>query len=384
MTSYPIAALILGVVVALSISTAFGGLLSKLGFPLRQENRYVAIDGLRGYLALLVLAHHFVIWLQITRMSLGWEAPAFNLFNQFGAGAVALFFMTTGFLFYPLVLSGWRAVRWRSFIVRRFFRIEPIVAVSFVAVALVVGLRQGTWPDKEFLKPMVIWLSSLGEPAIMGDPLAGRVNAFVLWSLRYEWIFYLAIVPLYAVARDALRNRCPTWAFGASLVVIGVLRMITSSSGSVSYLPLFGVGMLAYEVRARPNLMAIMNRPIIGVFALLGLFASMFAFSTPYAFALPGYAFFFVAVACGNTLGPVLRNKGAQVLGACSFAIYATHGIALSLLFTEGAGLVNQLTLAQLPCLLPLVAMVMVGVSALLHVTIEMPGMALGRFLTRS
>lgn len=386
MAHFTIFALIAGMIVAFGVATLGAEALAGLGFPLPKGSRFAAIDGLRGYLALSVMAHHFIIWTQLTQAGMGWVAPIVPFFNQLGAGAVALFFMTTGFLFYPNVQAGWRAVPWRGFLVKRLFRIEPVVVVSILLVLLVVGLRQGVLPGRADLRPLVDWLTNGDEPGLMGEPNAGQVNGFVLWSLYFEWIFYLIILPLCAVARDLSRAWLPCWTIPAALVLLGVVRMalgIEGGIGGIFFLPLFGIGMLAHEVVGRPAMVKWLNRGDMACLAVVALLAVMVMFPVPYQWALPGFAFFFAVVAAGNTFGPLLRTKGAQVLGACSFGIYTTHGIMLSILFTEGAHLTAGLSEATLPILLPLVALVVLAFAALLHVGVEMPGIAAGKRLAR-
>ena len=66
--------------VALALANLMAVGIARAGFPIRKQVEYNAIDGLRGFLALLVMGHHFVIWLQITRLGGDWVAPDANLF----------------------------------------------------------------------------------------------------------------------------------------------------------------------------------------------------------------------------------------------------------------------------------------------------------------
>ncbi len=99
--------MLLGVSVAIVCVSFAGTRAVAVGFPLASgKDRIGCTDGLRGYLALFVLAHHFFIWVQIDRPGGTWAKPTVDVFNNFGQGTVALFFMTTGLVFYPYILSG--------------------------------------------------------------------------------------------------------------------------------------------------------------------------------------------------------------------------------------------------------------------------------------
>lgn len=63
------------------------------------QGRFVALDGLRGYLALFVFLYHSALWYFYLRTG-QWEVPPSNLYTHFGQSSVLLFFMITGFLFF--------------------------------------------------------------------------------------------------------------------------------------------------------------------------------------------------------------------------------------------------------------------------------------------
>jgi hypothetical protein len=67
-TGYPIVTIAVGLILAYVVATFAAGLLANRGFPLPPEERRIGcIDGLRGYLALSVFAHHFIKWIQVIR-----------------------------------------------------------------------------------------------------------------------------------------------------------------------------------------------------------------------------------------------------------------------------------------------------------------------------
>ena len=73
------------------------------------------------------------------------------------------------------------------------------------------------------------------------------INAGVLWSIYYEWIFYFLVLPVCAFARSFVGNR--TWFVPVALCFGGIIGRTTDIS-LFTYLPLFAVGMLAYELKS--------------------------------------------------------------------------------------------------------------------------------------
>ena len=359
--------------------------MARKKFPLPAgDARIGCLDGLRGYLSIAVLAHHFVLWLEATKFGfVGWGSPI-PFFNQLGLGAVALFFMTTGLVFYPRILAGWRHVSWPAIFVNRVFRILPLLVFSVALVTLVVALRTGRGLDRAYLYAALQWVASVATPPLLGYSEAWRVNAGVLWSLHYEWIFYLAVLPISAALMDAIRGRAPSWVVPAALLLVSSTCNVTGLSVSIlRYMPAFAFGMLAYEIQMRPEWASRLRSPMAGLTALVALLTGMAFWSTPFGVALPFFAIFFVVVSCGNDLSGLLMTKGALVLGECSYGIYLLHGIALSILFQDGDALVAAIPASVLPILLPLIAILMVAVTAVTHIAIERPMIRVGKRLVR-
>src|SRR5690242_20657357 len=104
----------LSILIALAAAVALAALAQRMRITALPDaaRRIGCIDGLRGYLALGVMVHHFVIWLGVLA-GLPWRPPTLALFTNLGQGAVTLFFMVTGALFYGKILGGLRGVDWR-------------------------------------------------------------------------------------------------------------------------------------------------------------------------------------------------------------------------------------------------------------------------------
>ena len=387
---YPIWSLGLGAAAGYVAATCTAGALNRAGVAvLPQDRRYGCIDGLRGYLALSVFIFHLQVWMKLTRPGSGWSPDEVHLFSCLGAGSVGLFFMITGFLFYPRVLTGFRAVSWPATYIGRFFRIVPMTLVSVLMVTSIAMARTGTMPDHTYIAAAAEWLTGWKEPPLLGYAEAGRTNCFVLWTLWYEWIFYIVLLPLCALISDVMRGRLPSWLLPAGLLAAALIgRHMRGFGGWPTFCPLFAIGMLGFECQRHPRMRAWLGARAMALPALACLIAAMLRESTPYGeWQLPLFGFFFLTVACGNDLGGVLSTRGARMLGECSFGIYLLHAIVLSLIFVEGAGVIAHLPLNALPLLLPPAAAFVTCACVLLHVGIEQPAMqaghALSKFLSR-
>lgn len=386
MSVYLIAIIVFSVFASFALATIAAGLIAKGKFPLpSSERRIGCIDGLRGYLALSVLFHHFIIWIQVTRLGGNWEATSVHLFNQLGAGGVALFFMTTGLLFYPRVLGGFRACSWPALYTTRVFRIEPMVIFSVAIITLIIAVRTGRGLDSAFpsaaAKWAITWFSVMREPPLLGYPDSGRLNAYVLWSLSYEWLFYLFVLPTCALGMDMIRDKLPSWFLPVALLAFALtarLLHLADLLPFLRYLPMFAIGMIAYECQRREWIVRLLRTPMATIIAAAALGFGMIFAPTPYTFAMPLFAFFFTCLACGNGLWGLMRTKGSLVLGECSYGIYLLHGIMLNLLFVDAAPLVDMIALNQLPLILAIAAIAVTLVTPFTYLLIERPAIRAG------
>lgn len=367
------------------VATLTANWLARPGFPLPPTDRRLGcVDGLRGYLAISVFIHHFYVWTQASRPGGSWGPPSINILNQLGAGSVALFFMTTGLVFYPRVLA---ADSWRKVYITRIFRIVPLVAASVIAITILIMLRTGVLPGSDYPLAAATWISTWAEPPLLGFVDSGRMNAHVLWSLWYEWLFYLLILPACAGAMIIVQARnLPTWVTPVGLLSVGigaqaVCKLLGVFIVGFRYIPLFAVGMLAFELRSRPSVRAALSTRCVAVLAVAALLIGLIFTHKPYQISLPLFSFFFVCVSCGNDLGGLLRSRGALVLGECSFSIYVLHGILLDVLFVDARALHTNLPYASLPVLLPLAVIAVVMVTLATYLMIERPAMRVGKVL---
>lgn len=382
--------LVPAIALAFAAASLVGVLLVRLRVlhPPRGE-RIGNVDGLRGYLALSVMVHHFIVWTGIARLGRDWEAPAGAWLNEMGAGAVALFFMITGLVFYPWVLRGFSGRGFRTLLITRIFRIVPLIAVSVAVVIALQAARGLTFTQTVDHSAPLQWLAAWAEPNLLGAPDSGRVNAYVLWSLYYEWVFYLLVLPACALAmRLAYRFRLPSAVVPLGLLgVAGAWRIVSKTigepSGIATYLPLFACGMLAFELSRVERVRRVLSSRPAAAAGLSALVAAMTLFAYPYGAAMPLFWLFFLCVACGNSLFGLLDRPGALALGDASYGIYLLHGILLSILFTEGRAVIGSLELAVLPAVLVLAAAAIALIAGVGYRVIERPMIALGKRIAR-
>lgn len=146
------------------------------------------IEALRGFAALYVLIHHF---------NLG-EGSWLKYILQQGQVAVIMFFVISGFVLNlsnrDQIISG--KVSFRNYFVKRFRRIYPVLVASMILAYLASCLAKGeivlfNW--KEFLANLLNLQDLARHPGCWFEAFAENTP---LWSLSYEWWFYMLFFPL--------------------------------------------------------------------------------------------------------------------------------------------------------------------------------------------
>lgn len=329
----PVAAY-LGALGVLLAATASAGVLMRLAGAPSAAGRYATIDGLRGYLAVLVFLHHASIW-YFFRADGTWQVPPSNLFTLFGEGGMALFFMITGFLFFDrLIDRRHRELDWKRLYVSRVCRLAPLYAFAMLVLFVIVAWRSG-WQAKEpaskLLRHAATWLAFTirGAPDLNGVAGTPRIVAGVTWSLPYEWFFYLALPILGIAAGVRPSSRYLLLGLAAAVAVAaGVWR-----PGAMQAL-CFGGGIAgALAIRIAP-FRAFARSAMAGALAMACLAALVAMCATAYSFlALFLLAIVFCLVAGGCSLFGVLATPMSRMLGDIAYSMYMLHGIVLFLLF---------------------------------------------------
>jgi peptidoglycan/LPS O-acetylase OafA/YrhL len=343
----------------------------------RDTNRYLAIDGIRGFLAFGVFIHHSVVtWLYL--QSGTWGPPPTNFANQLGRGSVAIFFMITAFLFWGRVLETKRAMDWKQFFVSRFFRIYPLYILAFLIVGLAVGYKSH-WTLNESPRRIIVetfqWLV-FRQPDINQIPSTALVMAAVSWTLQYELWFYLAL-PLLCFA-ILLKN--PVWKQLACLLAVYALFALNRLNPSTA--AAFLGGILAVYWTREPRLRKLAQGKIAASGALACFCGVFFLLRDSYhALPLILLTIFFIVVASGNTLFGILSMRAALWMGEISYSIYLLHGIILWIVLQNVAPSLPVLHRSPQAFALTTFALatVVILVSSVSLLLIERPFIALGK-----
>ncbi|MFK4729885.1 acyltransferase [Agromyces mediolanus] len=317
------------------------------------RGRLLALDGLRGIAALVVLFHHALL-LNPSISSLyvdGGTAPepgtalwwlTYSPLKLTNAGheAVMVFFVLSGFVLALPVLRG--GFDWVSYFPRRVVRLGlPVAgAVAFAAFLIAVVPR----PSVERFSP---WVEERTAKSVDWHGVLDALNLFngsykldnPLWSIQWEMIFSVTL-PVFVVLALALRR---WWPIGLVAALAGVWVGAETETAALEYLPVFLIGVLlaakldvlqrAAERIARARWAAL---AWTGLFALalvllvlrweLGAFGSI----APFAAALKlvtvvGAALLvFCCLGCRGAARP-LGTRPVQFLARISFSLYLVH-----------------------------------------------------------
>ena len=224
----------------------------------RGDRRLAALDGLRGVAALVVLLSHVVMasvgaisativvggdpeglawWFTRTPLAVLWAGPEL----------VVVFFVLSGFVLTRALRD--RPVPLAAFLAGRAVRLYLPVWVSLGVAALLVVLVPRA-PGLAAGHDTGLWLDVYARPAgaeavardlaLVRSDHVGQIGTLngVLWSLRWEVLFSLALPFLMVFRRAIARLALPVVALSLVAVDVG-----SGTHPSLRYLPAFAIGM---------------------------------------------------------------------------------------------------------------------------------------------
>jgi peptidoglycan/LPS O-acetylase OafA/YrhL len=284
------------------------------------DSRAVALDGLRGYLALLVIVHHASIHRMYWQTGV-WEETDSLVHAWLGPAPVALFFMLTGFLFWSKALVGHKCEAGRLWL-GRIRRIVPMYLFAGITTYCMAFVLRGGWAAfrPEWIQELLPIFSggTMFFPPVLGGVVTLSLNAGVTWTLQYEWYFYLAL-PLLAL-RATPQTTIAMAMLGAGLAAHGTEIGIASFN--------FSLGMLAAVIRNQSTPAWVRSWPGLGLcIACVATLALGNGKQT--VWSSPAMGTVFVTVACGQDFAGLLTSRTARWLGVISYSVYLMHGIVL-------------------------------------------------------
>lgn len=318
---------------AMSLGTIF--LLDKVVPLSLPKFRYSSIDGLRGYLAFFVFLHHSYIWYGYIHTH-EWVMPDSYLYRYFGTGSVMVFFMITAFLFFGRLLDVKKnkvAVDWIHLYISRVMRISPLFLFSTALAFIVSGYTYHWLFNSSLQKVLKHALFTLGmglfdAPVVdsfIENGLGGPVMAGVLWTLPYEWVFYLSL-PVIAFLLGLKSSK-----YIFLLPLLAIWYLFRHDLSLIKAYPFLG-GFLA-AILVRTNLKNFLTGWISASLTILLLAFSIINFGDLNEFfPLAVLTCFFCVVASGNTFFGLLTLRVSRLLGEISYSIYLLHGIILFIL----------------------------------------------------
>jgi hypothetical protein len=224
-------------------------------------------------------------WSDPPRRALAACSDICGVFPELGAAGVALFFMTTDLVF--------TRVSWRVFAharsrqsTHRVFRIVPLIIFSVAIITFITYLRTGNGFDGKYPMAAAQWIIGWDEPPLLGYEDSYRFNADVFW---FEWLFYIFLLPCFALMMDLTRVYVSSYVLPIGLLFASIVFLSFMSTSLFVFLPLFATGMCAYELRRNEKIVQKLR--------------------TTYYRSLPLFVFFFVCVACGNSMWGLFANE---------------------------------------------------------------------------
>jgi len=305
-----------------------------------QSQRVVALDGMRGILALSVFFLHVVEYHRYEVSGL-WVAPDSNFYAQLGVFPVSMFFFITGYVFWLKLIQQPTIPFWRFLYGRlgRLGGVYGLVCLLCFALAAVVSGFHRNMPVSMLAVQMASWLSFFGSGHDINHIYFSRLWLGPGWTLRYEWMFYFSVPLLGWFARRW--ERLPFILILAAIISVmagrlhmkGAAELIWGMLGSYAqFLCLtFSVGMIIANVRvparvhawAKSGLAAGLSLILIAV--TLAWAAPKFGWRESLLLAGP-----FACLCMGNTWFGLLTSEPIRFLGRISYSFYLLHVVLLA------------------------------------------------------
>jgi peptidoglycan/LPS O-acetylase OafA/YrhL len=345
-----------------------------------RQGRYGSIDGLRGFLAISVLFHHFIVtW--YWKVSGKWARPPEDYYQNYGKVSVAIFFAITGFLFISKILKNRGKINWIEFYESRIFRIYPLyIFAIFIVTIIVFSLNFKLEVSlRQIIKGYTQWLTFKQPGGIVNNFLDTKlVIAGVDWTLRYEWLFYL-FLPMIAIAIVRLGRVGGLFLFTVCVYLFNKPMQINSIDTSLFIFFAVG-GLSAYLNKCCKIPDSIIKSKLVSSLAMLTIALAIFHRVTFDSLHVVMISLFFILIVLGNDLFGVFSLKSSILLGEISYSIYLLHGVVLYLAFSVfKIAVLKNISLQEYLIFMPVMCVTVILISAITFISIEKPSIDFGR-----
>jgi len=286
------------------------------------SERYEALDGLRGFLAIGVFFQHAVQNYSFFQTGI-WQITDVRFYRFLGGEAVILFFKTTSFLYWTKVIDSNGGIDMFRLYRSRLLRLAPLYLFSGLLVGI-IALYNTNFEIAgvgAFFRDIFYWLT-LGLHTITSfngyDIIP--INAGIHWTLRYEWAFYLLLPLLALIPRNKYGK------IASVLILSGVFLLPDRGYWAIF---LFGI-IAAHIVHRYPVVSWFKKVSWSGMIPVLGLLLVYSINYKPYSYVQ--YLITLVVFLCfvyGNNLFGLLKIPAAKFLSTISYSVYLLHGIVL-------------------------------------------------------
>lgn len=315
------------IVFAIAILTAF--LLSRFLNFKTDSSRNGNIDALRGFLAFGVFIHHVDLWFHYLHTG-KWNFGSSIFYKHLGGISVSLFFMITSYLFISRILRvNEIELNWKKLFISRFLRLFPLYFFSISILIFIVFATSG-WliqvPFLKLIKNIGHWLSFtiVSDGIINANPFTGLINAGVVWSLPFEWVFYfsLPVITLFINPKKV----------GIVYILAGILFIagfIKIHGFELKHVLSFSGGAIAPLIMKYGKKNISYDRWYFSLIIILAFLLIIIWGELSHLLVKICLAIIFTLIALGNTLAGVLRSRALKFLGEICYSTYLLHGILL-------------------------------------------------------
>ncbi len=318
------------------------------------------IDGMRGIAILMVLAMHTVD--HALGMQASSEMGYFLRLAIKGGYGVHLFFIVSAFTLFRShrERAKGEAFPFRSFYIRRFFRIFPTWWLICLAYAFSIGAS-----PLDTLASMLMYFQFWGNELFTSQ-----------WSLLMEEYFYLAF-PLFYFATQSKRSAFLFFLFSL-LLHFTLPRTILVGSSRIDlpfhYWYCFALGIFLSHFN--------LERPRHAIFSgLLVLFILLFPAFRPYVIVLVLGGLLILSASPTTLFGKLARNRWVGQFGKQAFSIYLLHLWILDLLPPLTWGSESLSPELRFLFIFPGLAFLNLLLSYPLYRWVELPSIQLGKWV---